>query len=65
MLSMDWPVEQEGLAYADILKVNTAGGEREVAEGYRELLRHGRIGTILLLDWQECRSILEEFVGYS
>jgi FkbM family methyltransferase len=64
VLTVDELVHREGLSHIDILKINTAGGERDVAEGCRQLLRRRQVGMILMLDGVDARSVLDDLADY-
>jgi FkbM family methyltransferase len=66
ILTLDGLVEAEGLTRIDILKINTAGGERDVVAGGMGLFRRGAVDLVLVLDGLEVRPVLDEVreLGY-
>jgi len=62
--TLDALAEAEGLDHLDVVKVNTAGGEREVLEGGLELLRRRAVGLLLVLDGLEVRPLLDKVRGF-
>ncbi|MEJ2578749.1 MAG: FkbM family methyltransferase [Kineosporiaceae bacterium] len=64
LTTLDAFSEDEELPRIDVVKVNTAGGELEVLDGCRGLLRQQRIDFLLLLDGDEIRAHLDEFTEF-
>lgn len=56
----------EQLDHIDVLKINTAGGERDVVEGCLGLLRRQAVTLLMVLDGAEVRPTLDEVIplGY-
>ena len=58
-------VHDLGLNYVDVLKVNTAGCERDVLAGGMALFRQQKVGMAMFLDGLAVRPLLDELLEFS
>jgi len=65
VVTLDQFVSDQGIDQVDVLKVNTAGGERSVISGALGLFRAGRIRLAMVLDGLEVRPLLDDLRAHS
>jgi FkbM family methyltransferase len=64
--TLDAFTRDQGIDHIDVLKVNTAGGERDVVLGAMALLARGAVTLLMVLDGLQVRPLLDEVadLGY-